>query len=129
LGLCGLSGATQASAATDVNGVTTITANVDAGGCDNGGVRVVVQGIVLGSGPCADPCVPVAIRSGDFNNDGISNIIDFGYLTNGGGQGSAYPVNPTVTDGDKCRDFNNDTVVNIVDFGKFTQHYQHVCGG
>lgn len=118
LALCGGSGAINATAATDVNGQTTITGDIAAGGCDNGGVRVVVQGIVIGAGVCADPCVAVKVRSADFNGNLIINVVDFAFFAGG------YPVNPAVND---CRDFNNDGQVGIVDFAKFTAHNGHSC--
>jgi hypothetical protein len=118
LGLCGGSGAVNASAATDVNGQTTITANIAAGGCDNGGVRVVIQGVVVGAGVCADPCVAIKVRSADFNKNLVVNVVDFAFFAGG------YPVNPAVND---CRDFNNDGQVGIVDFAKFTAHNGHTC--
>jgi hypothetical protein len=114
LNLCNGSSAITASAATDVNGQSTFTGDIAAGGCDNGGVRVVVQGIVIGAGICADPCVPVKVRSSDLNASGVPDITDFSTFASG------YPVDPAVND---CRDFNNDSKVDVVDFAKFSQHY------
>jgi len=119
LNLCNGSSAITASAATDVNGQTTFTGDIAAGGCDNGGVRVVVQGIVIGDGICGDPCVPVKVRSADFNANGTAtDAVDFAFFTGG------YPVDPAVND---CRDFNNDAKVDVVDFAKYTAHYTHFC--
>lgn len=117
--LCNGSSAITASAATDVNGNTTFTGDLAMGGCDNGGVRVVVQGIVIGAGICADPCVAVKVRSSDLNANGIPDVVDFGSFASGP---PAYPVNPAVN---SCRDFNNDTKVDVVDFAKFSQHYDN----
>jgi hypothetical protein len=120
LNLCNGSSAITASAATDINGNTTFTGDIAAGGCDNGGVRVVVQGAVIGLGGCNDPCVPVAVRSNDFNANGIcTDSQDFGYFT------FEYPINPTVTDQDMCRDFDDNGVVDVVDFAKYTGHYDN----
>jgi hypothetical protein len=119
LNLCNGSSAITASAATDVNGVSTFTGDIAAGGCDNGGVRVVVQGIVIGAGICADPCVAVKVRSADFNASGVAtDAIDFGFFTSG------YPVDPAIND---CRDFDNNNKVDVVDFAKYTGHYNHSC--
>jgi hypothetical protein len=112
--LCNGSSAITASAATDVNGNSTFTGDLAMGGCDNGGVRVVVQGIVIGAGVCGDPCVPVKVRSSDLNASGVPDVIDFGTFATG------YPVDPAVND---CRDFNNDSLVDVVDFAKFSGHY------
>jgi hypothetical protein len=114
LNLCNGSSAITAAAATDVNGQTTFTGDIAAGGCDNGGVRVVVQGIVIGAGICGDPCVPVKVRSADFDANGVPEGIDFVVFATG------YPVDPAADD---CRDFNNDNKVDVLDFSKFTGHY------
>lgn len=118
LALCGGSGAINASAPTDVNGNTTITGDIAAGGCDNGGVRAVVQGNVIGAGVCGDPCVLVKVRSADLNANLVVNIVDFGAFATG------YPVNPAVND---CRDYNNDGQIGIVDFAKYGSHNAHIC--
>jgi len=127
LNLCNGSSAITASAATDVNGNSTFTGDIAAGGCDNGGVRVVVQGIVIDAGVCGVGCVPVKVRSADFNANGVpTDAVDFGAFTSG------YPVDPAVND---CRDFNNDNKVDVVDFAKYTGHYNncptapHQCDG
>jgi hypothetical protein len=112
--LCNGSSAITASAATDVNGQTTFTGDIAAGGCDNGGVRVVVQGIVIGAGICADPCVPVKVRSADFDANGVADAVDFVTFATG------WPVPPVAND---CRDFNDDGLVDSVDFVEFTGHY------
>jgi hypothetical protein len=112
--LCNGSSAITASAATDANGNTTFTGDLAMGGCDNGGVRVVVQGIVVGAGICADPCVAVKVRSSDLNASGVPDVIDFGTFAGG------YPVDPAAND---CRDFNNDNKVDVLDFAKFSGHY------
>jgi hypothetical protein len=63
--LCGGSGGINASGPTDANGVTTITGDIAAGGCDVGGVRAVIQGVLIGAGGCGDPCVAVKVKSAD----------------------------------------------------------------
>lgn len=60
--LCGGSGAINATAPTDTNGMTTIEGAIAGGGCDPG-VRVVVQGIVIGGGVCSGGCLPIQVRS------------------------------------------------------------------
>ncbi len=126
LALCGGSGAINAAAPTDVNGQTTITGDIAAGGCENGGVRVVVQGVVIGAGVCADPCVLIKVRSGDFNANLVVNVQDFSFFVNGPLPATTddYPVNPAVND---CRDFNDDNQVGIQDFAKFAAHNGHTC--
>lgn len=119
LSLCGGPAGSHASAPTDENGQTTITGPIAAGGCGNGGVRAVVQGVVVGGGVCADPCIPIKIRSADFDGNLVVGVTDFAFFTAG------YPVNPAPND---CRDFDGDGQVGVVDFAKYVLH-EHSCGG
>lgn len=119
LTLCGGSGAINASAPTDDNGQTTIDGSMAAGGCDQG-VRVVVQGIVVGAGVCADPCVPVTGRSLDINGDLIVNLPDFSAF----GLGYTSPPKPYNPCIDYAAVFG---VVSLADFALFGAHYNHSC--
>lgn len=120
IALCGGSGAISAAAATDVNGQTTITGDIAAGGCDLGGVRVVVQGVVVGGGVCADPCVAVKVKSADINGNLIVNLVDFSTF----GAGYASPPKPY----NECIDFAAPFgTVSLTDFAKYGTHNAHVC--
>jgi hypothetical protein len=119
LALCGGSGAISASAATDVNGNTTITGDLSAGGCDTG-LRVVVQGVVIGAGVCADPCVAIAVRSADINETLSVNLADFALF----GAGYTSPPKPYNACLDYVAGFG---AVNLADFARFGAHYNHVC--
>lgn len=120
LALCGGSGAINAAAPTDVNGQTTITGDIAAGGCDLGGVRVVVQGIVIGAGVCADPCVAVKVKSADINGSLVVNLVDFATF----GAGYTSPPKPY----NECIDFTAPFgTVTLPDFAKYGSHNNHTC--
>jgi hypothetical protein len=119
--LCGGSGGINAAAATDLNGQTTITGDIAGGGCDTG-VRVVVQGIVIGAGACGDPCIPLEVRSPDYKQESplLVALQDFGKF------GQAFPT--ATKPYDACSDFvapfGN---VNLQDFAVFGLHWLHSC--
>jgi hypothetical protein len=120
LALCGGSGAINASGPTDVNGQTTITGDIAAGGCDLGGVRVVVQGIAIGAGPCGDPCVAVKVKSPDINGNLIVNLVDFATF----GAGYTSPPKPY----NECIDYAAPFgTVTLADFAKYGSHNNHTC--
>jgi hypothetical protein len=122
LALCGGSGAISASAATDVNGQTTITGKLAAGGCDLGGVRVVVQGVVIGAGVCADPCIAVKMKSADINKSLTVNLVDFSIF--GGASGYPSPPKPY----NECIDYTSPFgTVTLPDFAKYGSHNNHTC--
>lgn len=120
LGLCGGSGAINAAAATDVNGQTTITGNIAAGGCDLGGVRVVVQGVVIGAGTCGAPCVGIKVKSADINKSLVVNLVDFATF------GAGYTSPPKTYN--ECIDYTSPFgTVTLPDFAKYGSHNNHTC--
>jgi hypothetical protein len=120
LELCGGSASIDASGPTDANGYTTIVGDLAGGGCDSGGVRIVVQGTVLGAGVCGTPCIPIKVRSPDINGNLLVNLADFALF----GAGYTSPPKPY----DECLDFATSFgIVNLGDFAKFGSHYNHVC--
>jgi hypothetical protein len=110
-----------------VNGQTTITGDLAAGGCDTG-VRVVAQGIVIGTGDCADPCVPVTFKSGDTIGPGagppdlVEDGLDFAKFGN-----QFFDTDPF----DPCYDTilvpPSNGNVDAADFALFGNHYNHQC--
>lgn len=116
--LCGGASSSNATAATDEFGQTTMEGDIAAGGCADG-IAVVVQGYVILDGPgCTDAtCLPILIRSPDMNGDLAINLADFSAF------GLAYPPNPY----NKCADFDCSGAVNLADFSTFGLHYQHSC--
>jgi hypothetical protein len=129
--LCGGSATINAAAATDALGMTTITGDMAAGGCDTG-LNVVVQGVVIGGGACPVICLGIAVRSPDFTSSGAGapdnrvDIHDFANLAKG--FISKYQAPPKPYPGNECYDiaapFGS---ITLPDFGKFGEHYNHIC--
>ena len=135
LRLCGGSSAINADAATDINGVTTISGDPIVSGCDTG-VEVVVQGIVLKNVNCLQLCLPIAIHTPDMKSEGLAgdppacggDIVcpdgrvrpnDFNYFTSGYPRtGFAPPYKP-------CLDYVTPFAapINLGDYSKFSVHY------
>jgi hypothetical protein len=127
--LCGGSGAINASAATDGSGMTTITGDMAVGGCDTG-LNVVVQGVVIGGGPCPVICLGIAVRTPDFTSSGGGppdlkvDIFDFSNLALGFAPKYPSPPKPYATCYDFVAPFGQ---ITLTDFAKFGEHYQHQC--
>jgi hypothetical protein len=120
LALCGGSGAINASGPTDASGQTTVTDAFAAGGCDLGGVRVVVQGIVIGAGGCGQPCAPVKVKSPDIDSNLAVNVADFARF------GAGYTSPPKTYN--ECLDFAVPFgTVDLADLVKFAVHFGHAC--
>lgn len=120
LAMCGGSGAIMASAPTNQNGVTTITARFAVGGCDNTGVRAVWQGVVIDAGICGVPCLPIKIRSPDINANYVINLVDFATF------GISYTSPPKPYN--ECVDFAPPFgTVTLSDFAKYGVHANHSC--
>ena len=120
LTLCGGSGAINATGPTDVNGQTTITGDIAAGGCDLGGLRVVVQGIVVGAGVCGQPCLQIKVKSSDLNGNLVVNLVDFATF------GAGYTSPPKAYN--QCIDFTAPFgTVTLPDFAKYGSHNGHTC--
>jgi len=123
--LCGGSGAINAAAPTNVLGQTTITGDIAAGGCDVG-VKVIVQGIVIGGGACAPICLGIAVRSPDLVGaagglpDYKVNSLDLAkFATDYRSPPKAY--NPCI---DYIAPFG---IVDLGDFAVFGRHFNHKC--
>lgn len=120
LGLCDGSQAISATGPTDANGQTTITAAFAAGGCDVGGVRVVVQGVVIGAGVCGQPCLPIKVKSADITGDLRVDLIDLAQFS----PGYQSPPKPYIECIDYVAPFG---AITLADFARFGSHYQHLC--
>ena len=122
LTLCGGSAAISATGPTDANGVTTIAGAVAAGGCDVGGVHVVVQGVVIGAGVCGEPCIPSKMKSADISRDLVVDLVDFAIF----GGPSGYPSPPSPYN--ECIDYTAPFgTVTLPDFAKYAIHSSHHC--
>jgi hypothetical protein len=97
-------------------GYTTISGDMQAGGCDLDGLFVIIQGVIVCNGTV---CLPYWVTSPDINCDLVVDIVDLAlfatvYVSQPGGY-------------DACYDFNCDGLINIVDFAIFSTHYTHTC--
>lgn len=125
LTLCGGSGAINATAATDVNGQTTIEGILFAGvecdtdldtlstgtGLTETGAQAVAQGIILGQPGCVTTCLDIQLRSPDINGDLSVGLADFALF------GAHYTVLVAFPKPfSSCSDFNCDSANSLPDF-------------
>lgn len=120
-------GFVTATAPTDENGQTTITCAIAGGGCDLGGVRVVVDTgriprdiVIIGGGLCGVPCIPIVVKSPDLNGSLRVDLVDLAIF----GAGYTSPPQPHNQCIDYAAPFDK---TDLVDFALFAVHYQHVC--
>ena len=119
-----------ADSSTGMNGRTTFSGILRAGGCvPSGGIWIAVQGkIIKGPYPSCtgNICLPIIIKSPDITGAGgkpdgivnLSDLIPFGFSYNKNqGQAGYSP----------CCDYNDDGKCNLSDFAFFGTHYQHRC--
>jgi len=114
--LCAGAGSINASAATDVNGQTTINGAMFGGGCDDS-VAVVVQGALLvDPADCVSPaCLQILTRSPDITGDLQVESLDFTQFGNGWTLlGGTY---------NKCVDYDCNGIEDSLDFTIFGNHY------
>jgi hypothetical protein len=123
--LCGGSNSINADASTDANGVTHISGAIASGGCDTG-VRVVVQGVVIGNGACVPVCLPIAVRSPDQVSssggqpDGIISAADLAYFA----LNYQSPPRPYAVCDDYAAPYGT---ISLADFARLAVHYDHSC--
>jgi hypothetical protein len=103
-GLAFCEGGTAADVSTDINGQTTWTNPLAAGGNTIGETT---QVIVAGA-PLAGAGLPLIYKSADMNGDLVVNLSDIVNFT------------PMLTTYDAAGDFNNDGAVNLSDIVRFT---------
>jgi hypothetical protein len=116
--LCAGSGSINADSATGVNGCTTISGTLQAGGCELVGVHAVVQGVIIG---CPPICLTMVVVSPDLDCDGDVDLVDFAIFAPSFNKACGNPAyNP-------CCDYDCDCDVDLVDFSLFAQHWQHTC--
>jgi len=113
-----------ADSLTDVNGRTTFSGRIRAGGCiPSGGIYIACQGmIILDDEACIAPiCLDVIIVSPDINADSVVNLSDLSFF------GQSYNKQEGDSGYDTCCDFNDDGWCNLSDFSFLGEHYQHGC--
>jgi hypothetical protein len=134
LTLCGGSGAINATAATDVNGQTTIEGVLFAGvecdtdlstgstgtGSTETGLQAVAQGIILGQPNCVTTCLAITPRSPDINGDLTVGLVDFSLF---GAHYTVLVASPKPYSA--CSDYNCDGVNTLPDFAIFGKSYQN----
>jgi hypothetical protein len=116
--LCSGSGSIDADSATNVDGFTTISGSMSAGGCELTGVHVVCQGVLIG---CPPTCLNIVVVSPDLDANGLVDLVDFAIFAAAFNSASGDP------NYDPCCDYDCDGDVDLVDFSLFAQHWQHTC--
>ncbi len=112
-----------ADSLTDVNGRTTFSGQISAGGCiPEGGIYIAYAGMVLLDSECINPiCLDVVIVGPDLNSDSAVNLSDLSFF------GQSYNHQLGDPEFNACCDFNDDDWCNLSDFSFFGEHYQHQC--
>jgi hypothetical protein len=81
---------------------------------------VVVQGVVIGAGVCAAPCVAIKVKSADINKSLVVNLVDFATF------GAGYTSPPKAYN--ECIDYTAPFgTVTLPDFAKYGSHNNHTC--
>ena len=119
-----------ADSLTGMNGRTTFSGFLKAGGCVlSGGIWIACQGHVIRAKPCptlTPLCLNIIIKSPDLTGTGghpdcvvnLSDFVPFGMSYNRSLGQSAFNA---------CCDYNDDNMCNLSDLGFFGTHYQHRC--
>jgi hypothetical protein len=117
-----------ADSLTGVNGRTTFSGAIRAGGCVlSGGIWIAVQGrVIFDECGVSALCLPIVIKSPDLTGaggypDGIVDLSDMVPF------GTSYNRNYGQTGYNACCDYNGDDKCNLSDFAYFALHYQHAC--
>ncbi len=112
-----------ADSLTDVNGRTTFSGRISAGGCiPEGGIYIACQGYTIFDEAQVEPiCLDVVIVSPDINADSFVNLSDLSFF------GESYNKQVGDSGYDTCCDFNDDGWCNLSDFSFMGEHYQHQC--
>jgi hypothetical protein len=119
LALCGGAGSINATAASDVNGQTTINGALFGGGYDDA-VSVVVQGTILLAANCVDRlCLDITVRSPDINGTLSVGSGDFTIFGN-----AWIPLGGVY---DTAADYDCNVTIDSIDFTVFGNHWQHAC--
>jgi hypothetical protein len=128
--LCFCTAPIVADSLTGMNGRTTFSGVLSAGGCvPGGGIWIMCQGHVIRAKPCPNMnplCLNIVIKSPDINGAGgkpdcvvnLSDLVPFGY---------SYNTSMGRPGFNACCDYNDDNQCNLSDFAYFGTHYQHRC--
>ncbi len=112
-----------ADSLTDVNGRTTFSGRISAGGCiPEGGIYIACQGYTIIDEAQVEPiCLDVVIVSPDINADSFVNLSDLSFF------GESYNKQEGDAGYNTCCDYNDDGWCNLSDFSFMGEHYQHQC--
>jgi hypothetical protein len=119
LRLCGGSGSSNADGPTDLNGQTTISGSIAAGGYFGDGVYVVANGSFIQLGETCDNPLPLILVSPDINEDLVVGLADLAIFA------TAFPSGGGAVD--PRMDFNGDGIIGVADLAMFAVHYHHSC--
>ena len=116
--LCGGHLSSNADSTTNLNGQTTISVSIAAGGYLGDGVYAIAQGFMIqGTDGLCDNPLSLVLVSPDINGDLIVDLVDLSIFAQG------WPPQPY----DPRLDMNGDGLVDLVDLALFATHYNHSC--
>ena len=116
--LCGYHLSSNADAASDANGQTTISGSIAAGGYFPDDLHVVAQGMMIGVGCGTDnAAIPLVLVSPDITGDLVVDIVDLAIFAEAFSDGT---VDPRM-------DFSGDGQIDVVDLSLFALHLHHQC--
>ena len=116
--LCGGANSINADAASDADGMATISGAIAAGGSGDG-TLVIVQGVVIEDCNLSYICLPIVWKSPDMNGDLVVDIVDFSMF------GPSFPSPPKPYN--PAADLNDDGIIDLLDFAAFGAHFLHNC--
>lgn len=117
--LCGGAGSSNADGLTDINGQTTISGSIAAGGYFGDGVYVVANGVFIQLGDTCDNPLPLILVSPDINEDLVVSLADLAIFA------TAFPSGGGAVD--PRMDFNGDGRIDAADLAMFAAHFRHSC--
>jgi hypothetical protein len=113
-----------ADSLTNMNGRTTFSGQLSAGGCVLAdGIYLACQGVVISDPPepCTPTCIDIVLVSVDLNDDGTVNLSDLSFM------GPSYNKGLGDTGYNSCNDFNDDDLCNLSDLSFLGEHNEHGC--
>ena len=116
--LCGASQSSAADGPTNVDGRTTMSGSVAAGGFFDNDAYAIAAGFAVQALPECDLPLPLVFVSPDMNGDLAVDLNDLAIFA------ASFPPN----DYAKQADLNGDGVIALVDVALLAKHWGHSCG-